>query len=173
MKKSLKTNPDLKFMAEALKEAQKAFKKKEVPIGAVAVKDGKIIARAHNLRESQSDPTAHAEIICMQKAAKKLGEWRLLEVTIYSTLEPCTMCTGAMIHARVKDLVFGAHDLKAGACGSVINLTKGKILNHHIKVFSGIMADECKKILGSFFRSLRKKRKKMQSRQSRKRAARF
>jgi len=145
-------------MLEALKEAKKALKKEEVPVGAVAVKDGKIIARAHNIRETLTDPTAHAEIICVKKAAKKLGGWRLNGVTLYSTLEPCAMCAGAIIHARVKELVFGAYDEKAGACGSRLDLTKEGLLNHKLKVSGGILGEECSGILGSFFGKLRKQK---------------
>ena len=157
MTKSNEKQQDLKFMIAALKEAEKAFKKNEVPIGAVAVKNGKIIARAHNLRESLSDPTAHAEILCLRKAAKILGEWRMIGVSLYCTLEPCAMCAGALIHSRTAELIFGAHDKKAGACGSVIDLTKEKLLNHHLKVSSGLMAEESRDILSKFFKRLRRK----------------
>ncbi len=145
-------------MLEALKEAKKAFKKKEVPVGSVAVKDGKVIAKAHNIRETLTDPTAHAEIICIKKAARKVGGWRLSGVTIYSTLEPCAMCAGAIIHARVKELVFGAYDEKAGACGSKLDLTKEGLLNHKLKVSSGILEKECSGILKKFFGGLRKQK---------------
>jgi tRNA(adenine34) deaminase len=144
-------------MKAALNEAEKGFKKDEVPIGAVVVVDGKIIARAHNLRESQIDPTAHAEILAIKKAAKKLGGWRLEKAEIYSTLEPCPMCAGAIVHARVSSLVYGADDPKAGACGSVMNIISSKHLNHKVKVRAGVLKKECSEILTKFFKKLRKK----------------
>ena len=144
-----------KFMTEALKEAHKAFVLDEVPVGAVAVVDGKIVARAHNRRETLNDPTAHAEILCIQKASKKLGGWRLGNVSIYSTLEPCAMCAGALIHARVRELVYGADDPKAGACGSRLDLTKEGLLNHELKIRRGILKKECSEILKRFFKRLR------------------
>jgi len=144
-----------KFMFEALKEAKKAYAKKEAPIGAVAVQGERVIARAHNIREDLQDPTAHAEIICIQKASKKLGQWRLNKVTLYSTLEPCAMCAGAIIHARLKELVFGAYDPKAGACGSKLDLTKKGLLNHKFKVTAGVLEKECSDILKKFFNQLR------------------
>ncbi|MBI5328918.1 MAG: tRNA adenosine(34) deaminase TadA [Deltaproteobacteria bacterium] len=147
---------DAYFMIEALKEAQKAVKKGEVPIGAVIVCDDKIIARGHNLKESAADPTSHAEIIAIRKASKKLGKWRLLNATIYVTLEPCLMCMGALIQARVSRLVFGSYDPKAGACGSVYDVSNDKRLNHRIAVTTGVMAGECEKILKDFFRDLRR-----------------
>ncbi len=136
-------------MRAALKEAQKAFRKNEVPVGCVMVRDGRIIARAHNLRETTADPLAHAEIICMKKAARKLGGWYLHRVVLYSTLEPCLMCAGAIIHARIKEIVFGASDPKAGA---------SKILKKFgVRIVKGILKDECADILKSFFKTLRKK----------------
>ncbi|HTY13441.1 MAG TPA: nucleoside deaminase [Candidatus Omnitrophota bacterium] len=138
-----------RFMQAALAEAGKAFKKEEVPVGCVAVKEGRIIARAHNLRETNADPLAHAEILCMKKAARKLGGWYLHKVVLYSTLEPCLMCAGAMIHARIKDIVFGASDPKAGA---------SKVLKKYsVNVTKGVRKEECRRILKDFFRSLRKK----------------
>ena len=148
---------DEEFMLEALEEAKKAYRKKEVPVGAVAVLGDKIIARAHNEREDLADPTAHAEILCIKRASKKLGRWRLNDVTIYSTLEPCSMCAGAMVHARILRLVFGAKDPKAGACGSVLDIIDLNLLNHQVKVTSGILAEESEKILKDFFKYLRKK----------------
>jgi len=145
-------------MKEALKEARKAFVLDEVPVGAVAAIDDKIIVRAHNRRETLKDPTAHAEIRCIQKAAKKLGSWRLSGVTIYSTLEPCAMCAGAMIHARIKELVYGADDPKAGACGSVIDITKEGLFNHKLKIVGGVLEGECGEILKRFFKELRSKK---------------
>ena len=147
---------DKKFMSEALKEAKKAYRKKEVPVGAVAVLEDKIIARAHNKREDLIDPTAHAEILCIKKAAKKLGGWRLNKVTIYSTLEPCSMCAGALVHARVDRLVYGADDPRAGACGSVLNIFGHKLLNHKVKVTKAVLKEECGGILKRFFKKLRR-----------------
>ena len=142
-------------MRVALAEAEKGYKKDEVPVGAAVVVDGKIIARAHNLRESLIDPTAHAEILCIKKAAKKLGGWRLSNATLYTTLEPCPMCAGALVHSRVKELVYGADDPKAGACGSIMNVVSSRHLNHKVKVVSGVMKKECSEILKKFFKKLR------------------
>jgi tRNA(adenine34) deaminase len=145
-------------MKMALAEAEKGFKKDEVPVGAVIVADGKVIARAHNLRESLVDPTAHAEILAIKKAGKKLGGWRLNEATLYTTLEPCPMCAGAVVHSRVKELVYGADDPKAGACGSIMNVVSSRHLNHRVKVISGIMKAECSEILRKFFKKLRSRK---------------
>lgn len=144
-------------MKAALAEAEKGFKKKEVPVGAVMVADGKIITRAHNLRESLIDPTAHAEILCIKKAARKLGGWRLNKATLYTTLEPCPMCAGAVVHSRVRELVYGADDPKAGACGSIMNIVSSEHLNHKVKVVPGVLKKECSEILRKFFKKLRKK----------------
>jgi tRNA(adenine34) deaminase len=142
-------------MRVALAEAEKGFKKDEVPVGAAVVVDGRVIARAHNLRESLIDPTAHAEILCIKKAAKKLGGWRLSNATLYTTLEPCSMCAGALVHSRVKELVYGADDPKAGACGSIMNVISSGHLNHRVKVISGVLKKESSEILKRFFRKLR------------------
>ena len=144
-----------KFMKEALKEAKKAYKKLEVPIGAVIVKDNKIIARAHNLRETKKQACAHAEILAIEKACKKIGAWRLEECDLYVTLEPCAMCAGAIINSRIKNLYIGAMDEKGGAVGSKINLLKDIKLNHTVEVESGILEEECSKILKDFFKELR------------------
>ena len=145
-----------KFMKEALKEAQKAYEKLEVPVGAVIVKDGKIIARGHNLKETKKDTTRHAEIIAIEKASKKLGAWRLLDCEMYVTLEPCSMCAGAMINSRIKKLYIGAIDEKTGAVGSVLNLFEDYKFNHNIEVEKGILKEDCEKILKDFFKDLRK-----------------
>ena len=145
-------------MRVALAEAEKGFKKDEVPVGAAVVVDGRVIARAHNLRESLIDPTAHAEILCIKKAAKKLGGWRLNNATLYTTLEPCPMCAGALVHSRVKELVYGADDPKAGACGSIMNVISSGHLNHRVKVVSGVFKKECSEILKKFFKKLRDKK---------------
>lgn len=148
-----------KFMKEALKEAKKAYNKLEVPVGVVIVKDGQIIARAHNLKESKKDTTKHAEIIAIQKASKKLDSWRLLDCEMYVTLEPCTMCAGAIIQARVGKLYIGTMDYKTGACGSVLNVLEDYPFNHRVEYETGILKDECENILQEFFKELRKKKK--------------
>ncbi len=145
-----------KFMKEALKEAKKAYEKLEVPVGAVIVKDGKIIARGHNLKETKKDTTRHAEMIAIEKASKKLGAWRLLDCEMYVTLEPCSMCAGAMINSRIKKLYIGALDEKTGAVGSVLNLLEDYKFNHNIEVEKGILKEDCEKILKDFFKDLRK-----------------
>jgi len=147
-----------KFMQEALKEAQKAFDKDEVPVGAVIVKDNKIIARAHNIKEQKHDATSHAEILAIQKACKKLGAWRLSDCDMYVTLEPCSMCAGALINARIRNLYIGTQDDKTGACGSVLNLLEYKF-NHKIEVHKYILKDECETILKTFFKKLRERNK--------------
>ena len=148
-----------KFMKLALKEAQKACDKLEVPVGAVIVKDGKVIAKAHNLKETKFDTTKHAEILAIQKASKKLGSWRLLDCEMYVTLEPCSMCAGAMINSRIKKLYIGALDEKTGACGSVLNLLEDYPFNHKIEVEKGILQKECETMLKDFFKMLRKLKK--------------
>ena len=145
-----------KFMKEALKEAKKAYKKLEVPVGCVVVKDGKIIARAHNLKELKKDTTNHAEIIAIQKASKKLDAWRLTDCEMYVTLEPCAMCTGALIQSRIKKIYIGAMDEKTGACGSVLNLSHDYTFNHKLEIETGILKEECENILKEFFKTLRK-----------------
>ena len=146
-----------KYMKEALKEAKKAYNKKEVPVGAVIVKDGKIIARAHNLKETKLDTTKHAEILAIQKASKKLKAWRLKDCEMYITLEPCSMCAGALISSRIKKIYIGTMDPKSGACGSVLNLLEYNF-NHKVEVETGIMQQECEYILKDFFKKLRKKK---------------
>ena len=148
-----------KFMKEALKEAKKAYKKLEVPVGAVIVKDGQIIARAHNLKESKKDTTNHAEILAIQKASKKLDSWRLLDCEMYVTLEPCTMCAGAIIQARVGKLYIGTMDYKTGACGSVLNILEDYPFNHKVEYETGILKEECENILQEFFKELRNRNK--------------
>ena len=145
------------FMLEALKEAQKAFDEDETPVGAIVVKDGDILARAHNQREQLIDPTAHAELIAVKAAAAKLSSWRLLDTTVYVTLEPCPMCAGALVLARVKRLVFGAFDPKAGAVGTLMNLLDDARLNHQVEVLGGVLEEESKSLLRNFFLLKRKK----------------
>ena len=148
-----------KFMKEALKEAQKAYSKLEVPVGAVIVKDDKIIARAHNLKETKTDTTKHAEILAIQKASKKLKSWRLIDCEMYITLEPCPMCAGAIINSRIKKIYIGTQDKKTGAAGSVLNLFDDYIFNHKVETETGIMQEECEKTLQEFFKELRKIKK--------------
>jgi len=148
---------DERFMQMALKEAVKAKEKREVPIGAVAVVAGKVVARAHNLRESKLDPLGHAEIYLISKLSKKLKKWRLSDATVYVTLEPCLMCMGALLQARVGRLVFGCFDPKAGACGSLYELSQDKRLNHRIPVTSGVLQKECSQILSDFFKWVRRR----------------
>lgn len=150
-------------MREALEEARIAFDLGEVPIGAVIEKDGQIIARGHNLTETSKDPTAHAEMIAIRNAAKALGGWRLLGCNMYVTVEPCSMCAGAMIWARLENLYIGAMDPKAGACGSVIDIPGEERFNHNIHVESGIMEEECAKLMKDFFISLRARNKRKKS----------
>ena len=148
-----------KFMKVALKEAQKAYEKLEVPVGCVIVKDGKIIARAHNLKETKYDTTKHAEILAIQKASKKLQSWRLIDCEMYVTLEPCSMCAGAIINSRIKKVYVGAMDEKTGACGSVFNLFNDYTFNHKVELETEIMKEECENILKKFFKDLRKIKK--------------
>lgn len=152
-----------KFMEEALKEAAIAFELGEVPIGAVIEKDGQIIARGHNLTETLKDPTAHAEMIALREAARELGGWRLLGCNLYVTIEPCSMCAGAMVWSRIDNLYIGAMDPKAGACGSVFQIPCCDKLNHQINVETGIMEEECSSIMREFFVRLRNRKKKSKS----------
>ena len=148
-----------KFMKEALKEAKKAYEKLEVPVGAVIVKDGKIIARAHNQKETKYDTTKHAEILAIQKASKKLQSWRLLDCEMYVTLEPCSMCAGALIQSRIRKIYIGTMDPKTGACGSILNLLQDYPFNHKIEIETGILGQECEGLLKQFFKELRAKKK--------------
>lgn len=144
-------------MSEALKEAQKAFEEDEVPVGAVIVCAGRIIARGHNQIERLKDPTAHAEMLALTSAANYLGTKWLNEATLYVTIEPCSMCAGALVLARIKEVFFGAKDPKTGACGTVLNIIHHKKLNHRIKVQGGILKSDCSSLLTEFFRKKRKK----------------
>jgi len=145
------------FMQEALKEAKKAYKKNEVPVGAVVVYNNKIIAKAHNLNITTNDPTAHAEILALRKASKILRNYRLPDCEMYTTLEPCPMCAGAMVYARIKRLVYATEDPKSGCCKSVLNIVNNKKLNHRIEVVSGVCKKEAEKLLKTFFKKLRLK----------------
>lgn len=147
------------YMKEALKEAKKAYEKLEVPVGAVIVKNGEIIAKAHNLKETKSDTTKHAEIIAIQRASKKLNSWRLLDCEMYITLEPCSMCAGAIINSRIKKIYIGAMDEKTGAAGSVLNLFEDYTFNHKVKIEKNVLKDECEKIIKDFFKKLRNDKK--------------
>ena len=147
------------FMQVALKEAKKAYKKLEIPVGAVIVKNGEIIAKAHNIKEEKKDTTKHAEIIAIQKASKKLESWRLNDCELYVTLEPCPMCAGAIIQSRIKKVYIGTLDEKTGACGSVLNLFKDYKFNHNVEVEYGILKNECEEILKKFFKELREFKK--------------
>lgn len=143
------------FMRRALLEAKKAYLKGEVPVGAIIVADGQVVARAHNRKEELQDPTAHAEMLAIREAATRLGSWRLLGTTMYVTLEPCAMCAGALVLARVERLVYGTPDPKAGAAGSVTNLVQHDALNHRLEVTSGVLQEECAALLQQFFADLR------------------
>ena len=148
----------IKNMKQALIEARKAYEKEEIPVGAIIVRDNKIIAKAHNIKEEKNDTTKHAEIIAIQKASKKLGSWRLIDCEMYVTLEPCAMCAGALIQSRIKKVYIGTMDLKTGACGSVLNLLEDYTFNHKVEIEKGIMQQECEKILKDFFKMLRNKK---------------
>jgi len=140
----------------ALKEAKLAYENDEVPVGSVVVRNGTVIASAHNLREASNSATAHAEILAIEKACRVLGTWKLTDCDLYVTLEPCIMCAGAIINARIRNLYFGAYDPKAGACGSVTDVFRLNGLNHKVTVYAGIMEDECSEILKRFFLEKRK-----------------
>ncbi len=143
------------YMREALKEAEKAFVKDEVPVGCVVVHKGKIIGRGHNQVEMLKDPTAHAEMLALTSAAGSMDSKWLNDAVVYATIEPCSMCSGAMVLARVKTLVFGADDPKTGACGSVINIVSNKKLNHRIEVKKGVLKEDCSALLKEFFKKKR------------------
>ena len=147
------------FMREALKEAQKAYDQEEVPIGAVVVLNGEIIGRGHNLREKEQDATLHAEIKAIRQANQHLGSWRLEDCELFVTLEPCPMCSGAMILARMKKVIFGAFDPKAGTAGTFMNLLQDSRFNHQVEVEQGVLEEECQEILRSFFKGLRERNK--------------
>jgi tRNA(adenine34) deaminase len=145
------------FMREALREAEKALGKGEVPVGAVVALNGEIISRGHNQRETKRDATAHAEIIALREAGKKLSNWRLSGALLYVTLEPCPMCAGAMLQSRIDRVIYGADDPKAGSAGTLINILQFPGFNHSVKITSGILADDCGAILQKFFKERRNK----------------
>ena len=148
---------DATWMAEALAEARKAADEGEVPIGAVVVHGGQVVGRGRNARETRRDPTAHAEVLALQEAARTLGRWRLTGATVYATLEPCPMCAGALVNARVDRLVYAVPDPKAGAAGTLFDVPRDPRLNHRVEVTAGVLAEECGELLTSFFRSRRDK----------------
>jgi tRNA(adenine34) deaminase len=148
-----------KFMKTALSEAALAAAEGEVPVGAVIVKDGEILARAHNLTETLNDPTAHAEVLAIREAASKLGWARLTGCTMYVTVEPCAMCAGAIVWARIEELVIGTMDPKAGACGSLMDIPEDERLNHRVNIRRGMLADECAGIMKDFFAQRRRERR--------------
>lgn len=150
-----------KYMKAALREAKKAYKINEVPIGCVIVQQDKIIARGYNRRNIDKNATAHAEITAIKKAGKKTGDWRLEDCTMYITLEPCQMCAGAILQARMKEIVIGAMNPKAGCAGSILNLLKMQQFNHQVEITTGVLGDECSALLTQFFSELREKKKQL------------
>lgn len=149
------SHTDEVFMRLALEEAQRALPSGDVPIGAIAVRDGRVIGRGHNRREADGDPTAHAEMIALREAAQAVGEWRLHAVTLYCTLEPCCMCAGAMVLARLPRLVYATLDPKAGCAGSIVDVLRHPRLNHRVEVDAGLLAEEAAQLLSTFFAGLR------------------
>lgn len=154
------------YMREAIKEAKKAEAKGEVPIGAVLVLHDEIVARAHNLRETEQRSLAHAEMLAIDEACRKLGTWRLEDAVLYVTLEPCPMCAGAVVLSRVDKVVFGAFDPKGGCTGTLMNLLQEERFNHQAEVVSGVLGEECGEMLSAFFRKLRRQKKDMRDRKS-------
>ena len=150
---------DESFMKQAVKQAKKAYDKQETPIGCVIVREDKIIARGYNKRNMKKHTLAHAEILAINKASKVLGDWRLEDCTMYVTLEPCPMCAGAIVQARIPRVVIGSMNPKAGCAGSVLNLLQQDGLNHQVEITKGVLAEECSGLMTSFFRELRKKKK--------------
>ncbi len=151
-----KENPDIShYMMLALEEAKKAWAAGDVPVGAVLVLGGEVLACAHNMREQQNDPTAHAEILAMREGAGKLGSWRLEGAALFVTKEPCPMCAGAMVNARLGRLIYGCRDSKGGAAGSLFDIPRDVRLNHRVEVVSGVMEDECVRLLKGFFAAKR------------------
>ena len=144
-----------RWMGEALEEADRAAEEGEVPVGAVLVRGDRILARAHNLREATGDPTAHAEVLALVAGSREVGNWRLDECDLYVTLEPCAMCAGALVNARVRTLVFGTSDPKGGYCGSLGDIVRDSRLTHRVHVISGVRAEECAQVLRRFFARLR------------------
>ena len=158
MKEQMTT--DEKYMKEAIRQAKKAYQREETPIGCVIVYEGRIIARGYNKRNWKKNTLAHAEIIAINKASRIIGDWRLENCTMYVTLEPCPMCAGAIVQARIPRVVVGSMNPKAGCAGSVINLLQTPRFNHQAELITGVLADECSRLMTSFFKELRQKRKK-------------
>ena len=154
------TSDDKKYMKEALKQAEKAERIEEVPIGCVIVHQGRIISRGYNRRNIQASALAHAEILAIKKASKKMGDWRLEECIMYITLEPCPMCAGAIVQARIPKVVIGAMNPKAGCAGSILNLLEERRFNHQVETVRGVLEEECQIKMKNFFKSLREKKKK-------------
>lgn len=150
---------DEQFMKEAIKQAKKAYKQDEVPIGCVIVQNGEIIARAYNKRNKKRNPLAHAEIMAINKASKVLEDWRLEDCTMYITLEPCQMCAGAIVQARIPKVVIGSMNPKAGCAGSILNLLQVQAFNHQVELVKGVLEEECTNMLQEFFKELRDKKK--------------
>ena len=155
-----KLNPDEKYMKDAIRQAKKAYDLEETPIGCVLVHKGKVIARGYNTRNKKKNTLAHAEMIVIDKASRVLGDWRLEECTMYVTLEPCPMCAGAIVQARIPKVVIGSTNPKAGCAGSVINLLDMAGFNHQVEVVQGVLEEECSQLMRDFFKELRLKRKK-------------
>ncbi|MDR6120809.1 tRNA(adenine34) deaminase [Bacillus sp. SLBN-46] len=156
---TVEENLDEYYMSEAIKEAKKAEELMEVPIGAVLVMEDRIISRAHNLREREQNAVAHAELIAIEQACREIGSWRLEDATLYVTLEPCPMCSGAIILSRVKRVVYGASDPKGGCAGTLMNLLQDDRFNHQSEVTKGVLEGECGRLLSEFFRGLRERKK--------------
>ena len=155
-----KLTTDEKYMNEAIRQAKKAWKMEEVPIGCVIVHEGKIIGRGYNRRTTDKNPLAHAELAAIKKASKKMGDWRLEDCILYVTLEPCQMCSGAIVQARVKRVVIGCMNPKAGCAGSILNLLQVERFNHQVEITSGVLEAECSQMMKGFFKELREKQKK-------------
>lgn len=153
-------NQDEKYMKEAIKQAKKAYEINEVPIGCVIVYENKIISRGYNRRTTDKNPLAHAEMIAIKKASKKIGDWRLEDCTMYVTLEPCQMCSGAIVQSRMKKVVVGCMNAKAGCAGSILNLLQMEEFNHQVELETGILEEECSLLMKNFFKELRKAKKK-------------
>lgn len=156
---TVEENLDEYYMSEAIKEAKKAEELMEVPIGAVLVMEDRIISRAHNLREREQNAVAHAELIAIEQACREIGSWRLEDATLYVTLEPCPMCSGAIILSRVKRVVYGASDPKGGCAGTLMNLLQDDRFNHQSEVTKGVLEGECGQLLSDFFKGLRERKK--------------
>lgn len=153
---------DEKYMREAIRQAKKAYAKNETPIGCVIVRDGRVIARGYNKRNEKKNTLAHAEIIAIHKASRVVGDWRLEDCTMYVTLEPCPMCAGAIVQARIPRVVIGSMNAKAGCAGSVVNLLQMEGLNHKVEVQTGVLREECSQMMSGFFRELRLRKKDRQ-----------